>query len=112
MRFTLSQQGSVTVIQLEGAMLSSDLNSLAETILARTAHGQPRILVDLSAVPTVDSASLELILTTQETCRSRGGILKLTGLNPLCREIFTVTLLERRFEFFDNQMTALGSFAT
>ena len=73
MRFTLSQQGSVAVIQVEGAMIASDLNPLAETIHANAAKGQPRILVDLSAVPSVDSASLELMLTTQETTSRNGG---------------------------------------
>ena len=111
MRFNINQQGSVSVIAIEGAMIASDLKTLSEVVHARLQKGQPQLLVDLVAVPAIDSAALELLMDAQETCRKRGGVLKLTGLNPLCREIFAVTQLERRFELFDSQLTALGSFA-
>lgn len=112
MRFSTSQQGTVTVFAVEGAMIATDLKLLAETMTQKIGRGQPQMLIDMMAVPALDSAALELLADSQEGCRKRGGVIKLTGLNPLCREIFTVTRLERRFEFFDNQLTALGSFAT
>lgn len=112
MRFNFSQQGAVNVIQVEGAMTTAELKPLSEALQTSTERGQPKLLVDFAAVPTVDSATLEMLIETQETCRRRGGVLKLTGLNPLCREVLAVTGLDRRFEFFDNQLTAIGSFAT
>ena len=112
MRFTTNQQGSVCVIQIEGAMTSGALQLLIETVRARVVCGQPLLLLDFTEVPSVDSAALELTLEAQDSCLRRGGVVKLTGLIPLVREIFAVTGLERRFEFFDNQLTALGSFAT
>ena len=93
-------------------MTTFELKPLADALKGKVEVGQPKLLMDLVAVPTVDSATLEMLIETQETCRRRGGVLKLTGLNPLCREVLAVTGLERRFEFFDNQLTALGSFAT
>lgn len=112
MRFSFSKQGAVNVVQVEGAMTTAELKPLADALKGKVELGQPKLLMDLVAVPTVDSATLEMLIETQETCRLRGGVLKLTGLNPLCREVLAVTGLERRFEFFDNQLTALGSFAT
>ena len=112
MRFSFSQQGAVNVVQIEGAMTTCDLKPLAEALRSKSECGQPRLLMDLSADPTVDSATLEMLVETQETCRRRNGVLKLTGLNSLCREVLAVTGLERRFELFDNLLTALGSFAT
>ena len=100
------------MVQVEGAMTTAELKPLADALKGKVELGQPKLLMDLVAVPTVDSATLEMLIETQETCRRRGGVLKLTGLNPLCREVLAVTGLERRFEFFDNQLTALGSFAT
>lgn len=111
MRHTINQQGAVTVFQIEGAMVRSCISSIAEPLKARTSTGQPRLLMDLTAVSTFDSATLELLSDLQDNCRKRGGVLKLTGLNPLCLEIMKVTGLNRRFEIFDNQLTALGSFA-
>ena len=112
MRFSFSQQGAVNVVQIEGAMTTAELKPLTDALQSKVERGQPKMLMDLVAVPTVDSATLEMLVETQESCRRRGGVLKLTGLNPLCREVLSVTGLERRFEFFDNQLTALGSFAT
>ncbi len=112
MRFTFNQQGSVCVIQIEGAMLVGELQPLSESLRTKSATGQPLLLMDLTAVPALDSAALELTLEAQDSCRRRGGVVKLTGLNPLVQEIFSVTGLARRFECFDNQLTALGSFAT
>lgn len=111
MRHTSNQQGAVTVFQVEGAMVRSALSGLADSLRVRSSTGQPRLLLDLTAVSTMDSATLEMLSELQENCRKRGGVLKLTGLNPLCLEIMKVTGLHRRFEIFDNQLTALGSFA-
>ena len=112
MRFSFSQQGTINVILVEGAMTTAELTPLSDALQSTADRGQPKLLMDLVGVPTVDSATLEMLVETQETCRRRGGVLKLTGLNPLCREVLAVTGLERRFEFFDNQLPALGSFAT
>ncbi|MFO0978963.1 MAG: STAS domain-containing protein [Planctomycetaceae bacterium] len=111
MRHTSNQQGAVTVFHVEGAMVRSALSGLADSLRVRSSSGQPRLLLDLTAVSTMDSATLEMLSELQENCRKRGGVLKLTGLNPLCLEIMKVTGLHRRFEIFDNQLTALGSFA-
>lgn len=92
-------------------MVRSALSGLAESLRTRASSGQPKLLLDLTAVSTMDSATLEMLSELQENCRKRGGVMKLTGLNPLCVEILKVTGLHRRFEIFDNQLTALGSFA-
>ncbi len=111
MRAEILQQGTVSVIRLDGLMTVDDLESTSETLLARSRTGQPRMLIDMSGVPLMDSAAMELLLDLQDGCSQRGGVVKLVGLSVLCREVMEVTGLLRQFELFDNQITALGSFA-
>ena len=84
------------------------IESLCEESLA---GGQPRAVLDLSRVPLFDSAGLEWLLKVQEKFVQRGGALKLAASNPLCRDILTVTGLDRHFELFTDPVIAVGSFA-
>jgi anti-anti-sigma factor len=111
MSIDVIRHGSVFVLQPEGILNAESLEEFATELANQTENGQPRLLLDLSRVPLLDSVALELLIDQQLNCTNRGGVMKLCGVSPLCHEILTVTGLCGRFEVFDNQMTALGSFA-
>jgi anti-anti-sigma factor len=65
----------------------------------------------MEKVPLVDSAGLELLLDYREKFQQVGGVLKLSGMNPLCEDILSITGVGAGFEVFRESLSALGSFA-
>jgi anti-anti-sigma factor len=56
-------------------------------------QNKTEILLDLKAVPYLDSAALELLAKIHEELKGRGGHLKLFGMNAVCKDILTATRL-------------------
>jgi anti-anti-sigma factor len=52
-----------------------------------------RIVLDFGEVNFMDSQALELLLTMHESLMNSGGILKIFGLNGVCRDILVTTRL-------------------
>ncbi len=65
----------------------------------------------MAKISLLDSAGLSLLLDVQEKAQKRGGALKLVSPNALCREILTVTGVGKEFEIFQDEVSAVGSFA-
>jgi anti-anti-sigma factor len=108
--FERNLQGAVDLIRGDDPLNSEHVDRLARVMDDCLLRGQPRIVLDLSKVPLIDSAGLEYLLNTQEECHRRGGALKLAAANPLCDEILSVTGVARQFDTFRDPTTAVGSF--
>ena len=55
------------------------------------ADGPPMAVLDMTRIPLLDSAGLELLLNAHEAFDQRGGALKIAAANPLCRDVLSVT---------------------
>lgn len=109
--FEKAKQGAVDLIRGEGP-LNVETIELAEPILQECLfQGQPRIVFDLQRVQLIDSAGLELLLSYQKQCISRGGTMKLAGPGELCLDILKATDVVSHFELYENVLAAAGSFA-
>jgi anti-anti-sigma factor len=60
------------------------------------------IILDCKSVPFMDSEALELIFRIHEELKARGGILKLVGLNAVCRDILLATRLINEFHVYND----------
>ena len=109
--FERQRQGAVDLIQGDESLTAENLPAVERLCDESLARGQPRAVLDLSRVPLVDSEGLEWLLNVQEKFVQRGGAIKLAAANPLCRDILTVTGVDRHFELFADPVTAVGSFA-
>ncbi len=56
-------------------------------------------------------AYAETLLDYRDSCRRRGGALKLGRLNALCGDILRITGLAAQSEIYDDALAAVGSFA-
>jgi len=61
-----------------------------------------KIILDCKEVPYFDSEGLEMLIATDEKLRKRGGILKIIGLNSLCRDIFVSTRLINTLHIYND----------
>ena len=66
------------------------------------------LIINLEQVAVMNSAGLGVLIMAQDTMKKRGGIIKLTNLQPLMQDIFTRMRLDTLFEIFDDKNEALA----
>jgi anti-anti-sigma factor len=104
-------EGAVDLIRGDDPINAEHVEQLAALLQESVGRGQPFVVLDLEKVPLLDSAGLELLLEYRETFQQLGGALKLSGANPLCEDILSITGVGASFEIFQDSLSALGSFA-
>lgn len=109
--FERTRQGAVDLIRGDQPMVSQTLEELTGLLDRCIGQRQPRIVIDMTSIPLVDSCGMELLVDCQRQSIARGGCIKLASPTQLCREILKATNVIAMFEVFDNSLEAAGSFA-
>lgn len=109
--FEITKRGSVHVLSGSQPLVKDHLPSVTNLTAECLENGQPRLVFDLTDVPLMDSAGVELLLDLRDSCHKRGGSLQICSPTPLCRDILIATGLTAQFAIFDNQAAAVGSYS-
>jgi len=88
------------------AFSSRDFKSL---VIDFAEKGHSRYIVDLSGTPFIDSSGLVALISLLKRARMMGGYLRLVGVQEPIMEIFSITGLDRVFEFYDSVEKALNA---
>ncbi len=104
------QHGAVTVFKPDGALSEAAVAPFAAAVRTGAARSMGRIVLDLTAVPFVDSAALEALLDLTELLGHGGRSLKLCGVNKTCRQVLELVELVSYFDLFDDANSAVRSF--
>jgi anti-sigma B factor antagonist len=110
MKIIETKQGAVTVIKPSGPLTQADATEFRTLTMKALESNLGRILVDMSAIPFVDSMGLEALADLTEEMTKSGQVLKLCATNKTLREVMTLTGLSPMFEHFDDVNTAVRSF--
>ncbi len=110
MKIDTQSHGAVTVIKPHGALHQEDADAFRESLTDVSSRSMGRFIIDMTAIPFVDSRGLEVLVEASEQMDRSGQTLKLCGTNETIREVFEVTELARLFEHFDDTTTAVRSF--
>lgn len=102
--------GAVQVIEGRAPLTKEHADDAVPIFEQCMVNGQPMAVLDLTRIPLIDSAGLELLLDVQDQYQQRGGALKLASANALCQDILAATGVGSRFEIFDDVTKAVGSF--
>jgi anti-sigma B factor antagonist len=94
------QAGGAWVLCPREAITQAECDELRNMADESSASGGGTLMIDLTEVPFIDSAGLEMFLELSRNFREQGGRLKLAGLNEICEEIFRLTDLTERFEIY------------
>ena len=102
----------VTVLDLKGKMtLGEGDELLKDKINSLLASGKKKLLLNLEAVPYIDSAGLGEVVRTYTTVSRQGGSLKLLNLTKRITDLLSITKLLTVFETFDSENDAVRSFS-
>ncbi|MBN2211283.1 MAG: STAS domain-containing protein [Sedimentisphaerales bacterium] len=106
----INREGSVIVVKPVGPMIAAELEELDRQLQDIFSGWTPRIVVNLSEVPFIDSAGLELLCRCRNLLGERGLSMKLCLVNEMTRQILELTRLTQRFDIYPDVIAAVRSF--
>jgi anti-anti-sigma factor len=110
MKIHEQRQGAVVVLKPEGALVEQEAAAFKQRLMQTLGPSLGRFVVDLSAVPFVDSKGLEALVELTEEMGKSGQALRLCAANKTVREVLELTDLASLFDHFEDTNTAVRSF--
>ena len=111
MNVTTSHIGNVVVLRVQETRLTypmlADFATAAANLITA---GEQRIIVDLSPVSYVDSATIGCLMDLYRQANSAGGALKLSGVQKRVETMLTMTGAHNFLEVHADEASALASF--
>jgi anti-sigma B factor antagonist len=104
--------GGVTILELKGKLTIDDgaqlLKDKSESLVFQGRH---QVIVNLEAVPYIDSGGLGELVACYTTLTRAGGRLTLLNINKKNHDLLSITKLVAVFETFDTEQAALESYS-
>ncbi len=104
--------GAIMVLELDGQLiLGASAEGLRDKVRSLLQQGQRQFIMDLAAVPYMDSGGLGELVQSYATVTKQGGALKLLHMTSRLRDLLVITKLAAVFDCYDSEAEALASFA-
>ena len=111
MNLTTDRLHGVAVVRInEPRLMYPLLAEFANTITALFTAGDRKVLLDLSAVTYVDSATIGCLMDLYRQASAAGGVLKLAGVQKRVETMLTMTGAHRFIEVHGDEASAFKSF--
>ncbi len=101
----------VAVVVVTGDVDAGSADELRSALNGLLAAGEHRLVVDLSAVPFMDSAGLATLVQIFKRVRIVEGDVRLAALQPAVLRVFELVRLTRVFDVHDSAESAVASYA-
>lgn len=101
--------GKIVVMKLIGRMDADTNKKFEEAVAKGIEEGSFHLVVDTSELKYLNSAGLGSFLRNAKRLQEHGGVLLLSGLHGLVKEVFEMTRLISVFPVFDSVEAACQS---
>lgn len=105
----ITKVGASNVLTPRKTLTFENCETFHELVNGFITQNQTRIIIDCKTTPFIDSKALELLLQLHNTLKTKGGTLKITGLNSVCRDILLATRLINVLHVYEDIAEALRS---
>jgi anti-anti-sigma factor len=111
MNVSTSHLGGIVVMRVNEPRLTYPiLADFANEVAGLIASGEKKILVDLTTVGYVDSATIGCLMDLYRQATAAGGAFKLAGVQKRVETMLTMTGAQHFLEVHPDQASALASF--
>jgi len=111
MHITERKTQDVVVLDLKGRLTIDDgADLLQDKFKSLIFTGHSKVLLNMGAVPHIDSGGLGRLVSCSLTARQANSSVKLFGLTGRVVELLTITKLIAEFDTYDTEQEALSSF--
>ena len=108
----IEQSGKATVIRIDGEIDLYSSPHVRKTIMDLTQKQLTPILIDLEQVRYMDSSGVATLIEGFKQSQKYKGKFILAGLRAEVRQVFELTRLDKVFEIYHNEASALESLAS
>ena len=113
MNLTTDRSQGVSIVRVnETRLLYPLLSEFANTISALIGSGEHRLLLDMSSVTYVDSATIGCLMDLYRQAAAAGGSLKLAGVQKRVESMLTMTGAQDVLEIHADELSAIRSFGS
>ena len=111
MNVRTDQVGGVTVVRVgESRLMYPILGEFASAVSTLLAAGKKDVLIDLTPVTYVDSATIGCLMDLYRQATTAGGHLKLSGVQKRVETMLTMTGAHNFLEIHADEASAIRSF--
>lgn len=111
MNVTTEQSGAVSIVRVgETRMMYPMLADFSATVSSLVTGGARQILIDLTPVTYVDSATIGCFMDLYRTISGVGGQLKLSGVQKRVETMLTMTGAQNFIPIVHDEASAVKSF--
>lgn len=111
MNLTITRTGDVTVVRVgEARLMYPLLSDFAGSVTSQVNAGERKLVIDLTGVNYIDSASIGCLMDLYRQTSSAGGRLKLAGVQKRVETMLTMTGAHNFLEIHPDEASAIRSF--
>ena len=111
MNLTTDQTGAVAIVRVgESRLMYPILSDFSSAVTTLVAGGKRDILIDLTPVTYVDSATIGCLMDLYRQVRAAGGQLKLSNVQKRVETMLTMTGAQNFIEIHADEPSAVKSF--
>lgn len=111
MNLTTDRSKDITLVRVgESRLMYPLLSEFSTTITALISRGERKLVIDLSPVSYVDSATIGCLMDLYRQASAAGGTLKLSGVQKRVETMLTLTGAQNFLEIHGDEPSAIRSF--
>jgi len=111
MNLEIESSGDIKIIRVrEERLVYSMLGSFFAEVSKVIEAGAKKVVLDLSAVAYIDSASVGCLMDIYRTMAERSGVIRLLGLQERVETMVSMTGLHNFMEIYRDEAAAVESF--
>ena len=111
MNLTTEHANGIAVVRVaESRLMYPLLSEFSTTVTDLIAAGEKRVIVDLSSVGYVDSATIGCLMDLYRQAHGAGGHLKLSGVQKRVETMLSMTGAQNFIEIHADESSAMKSF--
>jgi anti-anti-sigma factor len=111
MNLTTDRTEDVAIVRIgETRMMYPLLQDFSGAVIGLLAAGDRKVLIDLSKVTYVDSATIGCLMDLYRQTTTAGGVLRLAGVQKRVETMLTMTGAHNFLKMFPDEASAVQSF--
>ena len=111
MTLTTEESGGVSIVRVaDTRVMYPMLGTFSGAVSALVAGGRKHILIDLTRVTYVDSATIGCLMDLYRQIHVAGGLLKLSGVQKRVETMLTMTGAQNFIQIHGDEQSAVESF--
>ena len=111
MRLAVDDSGDVKIVRVKEPKLTyPNLAPFFAEVRQLVEGGALKVVIDLAEVGYIDSASIGCLMDVRRLLQDRGGVLKLSGLQPRVETMLSMTGVHKIMDIHREEAAAVAAF--